>query len=202
MNPTPSGHVLVMPSSPALVQELAPADQPSHQLRDAARSILRPLQDLDIEIVGSQSEATYTAHEGSFRAWGAPQVQVGGGHYLAELLARYVVGNTEGRVRSMRTNIGSFNSDCITIVLVDGSAGLTARAPLALLDTASASDQWCQEVLEGKKPAAWTRQQLIDAGVLEPELWLELAAIIPSHAQLVHADTSTGVGRYIATWEV
>lgn len=195
--------VIIAPSSPALVKELAPADQASHELRGSVEKLLSAFAvDTPVEIVGSTNDAYRTTHEGSFRAWGAPQVQVGGGNHLAELVARYLLGKRQAYVREFRSHLGQLHNDCITIVMLDGSAGLTARAPLALVESGAAADQWCQEVLKGNAPEQWTKEQLERAGVVEPELWLELALRTPRQATLHKADSSTGVGRYVAEWAV
>ena len=88
----------------------------------------------------------------------------------------------------------------LTLVAVDGSAGLTPRAPLTLLDRAQEADRWCRSVLAGRPVE--DGGFLSEGGVLEPELWFELAALTPLRAELVEADTSHGVGRYVAAWEI
>lgn len=70
---------------------------------------------------------------------GCPQVNVGKGFYLPELIARYVAGpfiedNPTVDVSEIRPRLGKPRGGTLTIVVVDGSAGLTERAPLALLD--------------------------------------------------------------------
>src|SRR5699024_3735405 len=90
-----------------------------------------------VEVVCSHDQRWYTAHQGSFRAWGAPQVDVWQGHYLGELIARYILqaaGAAAGIVRESRDCIGQLNSSALTIILIDGSVGLNERALLALLD--------------------------------------------------------------------
>ncbi|MGO2573745.1 MAG: hypothetical protein ACTH8I_07015, partial [Corynebacterium casei] len=103
-------------------------------------------------------------------------------------------------------HIGELNSEALTIIVVDGSAGLTARAPLALLDSAEEINQWCQEVLSGNNAQVGTEaiseHKLVDAGVVEPQLWQELAAVQPRKAELIDVDVTLGVGRYVAAWEV
>ena len=80
------------------------------------------------------------------------------------------------------------------------AAGLTPRAPLTLLDRAQEADRWCRSVLAGRPVE--DGGFLPEGGVLEPELWFELAALTPRRAELVEADTSHGVGRYVAAWEI
>ena len=84
-------NVCVVPGSPALVAELAPRDE-------AGRGIVRTIRELtahdarDIHIVGSRDAQWRTERTGSLAAWGAPQITVGEGNYMAELVARYVLG--------------------------------------------------------------------------------------------------------------
>ena len=79
--------LLVVPGSPALVRELAPSDEPSQRLLETVREASRDLPST-MEIVCSHDSKWATAQAGSFGAWGAPSVQVGGGHVLGELVAR------------------------------------------------------------------------------------------------------------------
>ena len=151
-----------------------------------------------IHLVGSRSSRWETGVEGSFRAWGAPQVDVGAGYHLPELVQRYVLGERVSRVSEVRAELGVPDPQALTLVAVDGSAGLTERAPLALLPGAAATDDWCRGLLSGQQvgpPPA-------DGGILEPELWLALAALRPTQAKLEMADTGHGVGRYVAAWQI
>ena len=199
-------NVVFLPSSPALIAELAPNDEPSRRLLNEAVKLLTPLvqeHPASIDVVCSHDQRWYTAHQGSSRAWGAPQVGVGQGHYLGELIARYILqaaGAEAGHVSESRDYIGQLNSSTLTIVMLDGSGGLTERAPLALLDTAAEVHSWCQEALQGQA-SPMEEHRLIDGGVIEPSLWLEVQKLRPRQAQLVDSDSTLGVGRFIATWK-
>jgi len=200
-------NVVFLPGSPALVTELSPSDEPSQRLLNSATQLLTPLikQHIGpIHVVFSHDKRWYTAHEGSFRAWGAPQVNVAKGHFLGELVARYILqaaGVSAESITECRANIGRIDPLALTVVVLDGSAGLTQRAPLALLDSAESAHQWCSQVLQGHA-SPMHAHKLIDAGVIEPELWLELAQLAPEEAQLVDSDATLGVGRFIAAWKV
>lgn len=205
-------NVVFLPGSPALIPELSPSDDASRRLLSSAVEVISYAtahSDRPIHVVSSQDKRWYTAHKGSFRAWGAPQVDVEEGHYLGELIARYVLRQAnifQSAVTETRAHIGELNPETLTIIVIDGSAGLTARAPLALLDLAEEINQWCQEVLRGNYAQAVTVERnerlLVDAGVVEPQLWLELAGAQPRSAELIDVDVTLGVGRYIAVWEV
>lgn len=212
---------VIIPGSPALVRELAPSDAAGAQLLDHARAALGQAAAklrahasaeharVPVDVVCSQAPRWRTEHAGSFAAWGAPQVRVSAGHYLAELVARYVVEPVDGvEVRAVREQLGTPDPQAITVVVVDGSAGLDTRAPLAELPAAAAAHQWCCELLGGGStdPHAWDIGQLSEAGIVEPALWLELAECACRRglreAELIAADDSLGVGRYVARWEV
>lgn len=205
-----NGLLVVLPGSPALVRELSPADDAGGRLLAGARELLAAALGGDsarpVELVGSRAPRWRTGQAGSFAAWGAPQVTVGQGHHLPELVQRYVLGAEARRVVSARGTLGKLNPEAVTVVALDGSAGLTARAPLALIEGAAEADVWCRALLAGT-PAVIPREIELTAwlsvrGVLEPELWAELAELRPAHAELKLADASLGVGRYIAGWRL
>lgn len=197
--------LVVMPASPALAVELAPGDAASRELLDSLCKILQSAvtkHTTGIDIVASRNSRWHTVHTGSLRAWGAPHVQLGAGNYLPEIMAHYALraaGLEHLPVHESREHMGTLDDASLTILVIDGSAGLTPRAPLALLDDGPAADEWCQKLLKGEMAQPFPLQ---DAGVVEPELWLELAEIQPQSVRLVAADSSLGVGRYIAEWEV
>ncbi|NLA56995.1 MAG: hypothetical protein GX859_12035 [Corynebacterium humireducens] len=193
-----STNLVVMPAGPALVRELAPRDAAGQRMVAAVRSLVDSTGDRPVHLVGSRSPRWETGVEGSFRAWGAPQVQVGAGHHLPELVQRYVLGERASRVTDVRAELGEPDPGALTLVALDGSAGLTERAPLALLPQAAAADAWCRDLLAGREVG-----ELPDGGgILEPELWRELAALRPRRAELVDADMEHGVGRYVAAWQI
>jgi len=193
-----STNLVVMPAGPALVRELAPRDTAGQRMVAAVRSLVDATGGRPVHLVGSRSPRWETGVEGSFRAWGAPQVQVGAGHHLPELVQRYVLGERASRVTDVRAELGEPDPGALTLVALDGSAGLTERAPLALLPQAAAADAWCRDLLAGREVG-----ELPDGGgILEPELWRELAALRPRRAELVDADMEHGVGRYVAAWQI
>ncbi|WP_350338458.1 hypothetical protein [Corynebacterium sp. UMB10119B.1] len=57
-------------------------------------------------------------------------------------------------------------------------------------------------MLSGKQSSLIREQEMRDAGVLEPDIWLELQTLQPTKATLVDVDDTLGVGRYVAYWEV
>ncbi len=190
--------IWIIPGSPALVEELSLHDAPSHRLRTHIRSLAAEEaagSNRPIDIVCSLDERWRTGHTGSLQAWGAPQVRVRGGNHLGELVARYALGDPE--VREVRAHIGTPDPQAVTVVVVDGSAGLTARAPLALVPGAQELHQRMCEWLGGGEGIVDTQMP----GVVEPALWHELAELTPQRAMLVDADDTLGVGRYVAVWE-
>ncbi|WP_051866785.1 hypothetical protein [Corynebacterium atypicum] len=195
--------MIVIPSSPALVAELAVQDDPCRQLVARARELLGRLDgQAPIDLVGSRDRRWRTEHTGSFAAWGAPQVQVDAGNYLAELVCRYVLGQHTERIRRVSSCLDAVDPAALTIVSVDGSAGLTSKAPLSLIPTAADSHRWCTDLLAGRACPPRSERWLRDAGVVEPRLWCELQGLKRVRGELIAADTSTGVGRYLALIEV
>lgn len=198
-------NLMVMPASPALAVELAPNDAASRALLAAARTLAVEAAAAGIneaEIIGSRSPRWHTSHTGSLRAWGAHQVHVGAGSYLPEIMAHYVLSTVpQITVRDSRDRLGAPDPKVLSVVVADGSAGLTERAPLALIPGAQEAHRWCEEVLMGAS-ASSNAERLQQRGVEEPELWLELAGCTPKCAQVKAADATLGVGRYVAGWEV
>lgn len=201
--PEDFGIALVIPGSPALVQELAPSDEAAERMRTMIRKLVGSLIDGEgkvadtIEIVGSQDERWRTDHTGSFAAWGAPDTTVGEGNYLPELVARYVLSPYAERITGSRASIGTPASGVVTVVVVDGSAGLSDRAPLALVEGAGQIHEQIKDFLAGtgECPPA---DALASTGVIEPALWVELAELDAEVRQLIDHDDSQGVGRYVA----
>lgn len=205
-----------MPGSPALVDALAGAHEPSRRVLGAIGTAVGQAVDAlgasgaretaaTIDIVCPRNQQHYTAHTGSFAAWGAPQVSVGEGNYLPELVARYALAQPSlagrsTRVREVRSHVGAPDPGVLTIVVADGSAGLTERAPLALMQGAPELHRTMERFADGEDVAL--PENLEELGVLEPELWFELARLNRVSSQLVDSDASLGVGRYVALWEV
>ena len=122
-----------------------------------------------------------------------------GGNHLSELVARHALtGILE--VADCRAHIGEPDAGALTVVVVDGPAGLTGRAPLSLVEGAAEADAALRRFLAGG--GGVDVAALGAAGVIEPYLWGELAALRPVSARLVDADGSLGVGAYVAVWEV
>lgn len=202
-------NVLIVPGSPALVAELGVGDEASRRLSAAAREAgvracggvrasdaggANPGGGRPVDIVCSLDERWRTEHTGSFRAWGAPQVTLRGGHYLGELVARYVLGDPQ--VREVRGHIGAPDPQALTVIVLDGPAGLTDRAPLSLRQGDREAHERIIRWLGGGEKAGVAKH------VLEPALWEELARLNPKEAALIDADDTLGVGRYVAEWRV
>ena len=187
-----TGNVWIIPGSPALA--LSRDDEPSQRLLAATRSLAGTADGRPIDIVCSLDGKWHTAHTGSLRAWGGPEVTVRAGNHLGEIVARYALGDPE--VREVRPRIGNVDPHAVTVVVVDGPAGLTERAPLALQPGAPETHQGIVRWLDGAEAV------VVDTHVLEPQLWRELAALDRKNARLIDADASLGVGRYVAEWSV
>ncbi|QYH19611.1 hypothetical protein JKI95_11515 [Corynebacterium aquatimens] len=195
--------VLLIPGSPALVAELSPAHAPSRRIAEAVRHAAELARNMygasPVDIVCPCGERDYASRTGTFAAWGAPQVDVGGGNYLGELLTRYLLG--ERTYRPARETLAPLDPGALTVVVVDGPAGLTPRAPLAFIESAPGIHEALKHFIETGRdlPGA---AALAQAGVDKHEPWEALAALNPVRAELVDADDTLGVGRYVGLWEV
>lgn len=195
--------LLFIPGSPALIEPLAAADAPSRRLAEAARSTALLRSDeaaAAVDIVCSMDQAAYTAWTGSLRALGAPQVNVGGGNYLGELVTRYLLG--ERNYRATREHIAPVDPAALTVVVIDGPAGLTPRAPLAMIDSGPKMHQLLRQLIATGTSEGLTHEELAQSGVCEPQRWLELAQLDVAHACLLDDDATLGVGRYVGEWEI
>lgn len=195
--------VIFIPTSPAVVPELGRSDSDSAQLLGSALSLIDVVRadhpGASITLLGSHSPENFTAHTGSFRAWGAPDVEVGEGNHLAELVMRYVLGKVDEPV-SVAQELT--NPDDIILYGLDGPAALSDQAPLSLLPGAQARHEWCQSLLAGEE-VTWPDdvQELAADGIVEPELWWQLKDVRPIGAKVLAASDEHGVGRYLALWE-
>ncbi len=213
------GDLVVVSGSPAQIPALAPNHAPStalaHHAIEALADALRR-QPRGIAVVSQRSQRWYTAHRGSFRAWGAPDVVVAKGHHLGDLVAMYLLEQAvlAAKIPPAAVDIEEVEfldhipqpSGGLTVVVADGSAGLTPKAPLSLLQNAAPTQDWCEALLGAQMPAPMTQQDLTQGGVIEADMWLELYRFGTGPAgaglkrSLIHRDHSLGVGRCVALW--
>lgn len=197
--------LIIMPGSPALVRGLAPTDTEGARLLEQVEVLIHEhLSDSSapVDLVGSRDDRWYTSHTGSLRAWGAPAARVGGGNHLPELLQRHALGEYRDRIRTTSDQLTDPSADAVTLVAVDGPTGLTPRAPSSLVEGAGEIDHWCRALLGGEQVAFPSEQDLMNASLREPALWMDLVRLLGrvETADLLAADTSHGVGRYVAVW--
>lgn len=190
--------LLIVPGSPALIRELSLIDAPStllaHTIRECAHNLDHTRPAAPVDIVCPLGEDDYTDHTGSLRAWGAPHVTVGGGNHLGELVVRYLLGERD--YRPAREHLEPLDPEALTVVVVDGPAGLTDRAPLALQPGARETHEGLERFIGGDAALP-----PLEGGVLKPGLWCELAQLRPTRAELLASDDSLGVGRYVGVWQ-
>ena len=226
--------LLLIPGAPLLVPELSGADAGAAEVRAAvlaaARRVLgdagpagggasRPL------IVRRPDDRFTTSHAGSFRAWGA-DVVVGGGTHLPELVARWVV--REAGLDPEHVDVaaqlpdpfevgGAGDGDGPIIVVAEGPAALTARAPLTLLPEAAPIDDACAAIADGRfngepghDPFGEFGPRACDAvGLYTLGMWQDLAnfgAELSLDARSFAAEATYrgaphGVGYHVAQWE-
>lgn len=130
-----TGAIVVIPGSPALVPDLSPRDQVNQVARDFLAPILEAAEAAQqpVDLVYAAGEKEYTAHTGSFAAWGAPQVTVSAGNYLPELVARFLMLSAIGRELRIRRSyrVG-------TDAHADASSSIVSSLDLAPIDFAGA----------------------------------------------------------------
>ncbi|AZA11607.1 hypothetical protein [Corynebacterium gerontici] len=208
-SPTESSTIFVVSGSPAQVRGLGVGDNASTEL--AAQSIALLTQAVQspspVAIVCSHDNRWYTRHAGSFRSWGAANTSVGAGHHLGELVARWLLQQSSESAQHPMPEVlsqDSLSGHPTQIVVLDGSAGLSPKAPLAEVPGADEAHEWCTALLAGEGPGSVEKQWLQERGVIEADLWLELEAEIAQRGWsggLYWSDMSLGVGRYVARWE-
>ncbi len=228
--------LLLIPGAPLLVPELSGADSGAAEVRAevlaAARRVLRPAAGDGSGgsrplIVRRPDNRFATAHAGSFRAWGAG-VEVGGGTHLPELVARWVIRETgldpehvdvAAQLPDPFEPGGGDGADVAApiVVVAEGPAALTARAPLTLLPEAEPIDDACAAIAAGEfggepgddpfgafGPAACDRVGLHTMGV-----WQDLASFGAElksgarsfGARATYRGAPHGVGYHVAEWE-
>ncbi|WP_295627081.1 hypothetical protein [uncultured Corynebacterium sp.] len=214
--------LLIIPGAPLLVPELSGADADAAALRAAvlaaaSRVLGASSADARPLIVRSPDDSRATAHVGSFRAWGA-DVTVGGGVHLPELVARWAIaqcGRDPERVEVSARLPEPFagDGDAPIIVVADGPAALTARAPLTLLPEAEPIDEACADIAAGRFDAGAPFAGVDSAkgvavGLADAEIWRDLAgfgAAVANEAGSFTAEASYrgaphGVGYHVAEW--
>ncbi|AEX44450.1 hypothetical protein CDHC01_1389 [Corynebacterium diphtheriae HC01] len=207
--------ILLVPSGPVVITELSPFEPISQLIRTAVDDILHELNPKTIRIIFSLRDAEYTAHTGSFRAWGGRKTAVSAGNYLPELVVRFLIGRYLEHNSNVEVLTGSGLRDAkpneLIVYAVDGPAALTQRAPLGFnpkaaefhdaivncLSQASNNDTveptWLQSATK-----TTSKDDLLRAGVVNPSQWLELFQYSYSSVQLLLSDSTLGVGRYVA----
>ncbi|WP_448850938.1 hypothetical protein [Corynebacterium sp. 335C] len=217
--------LVIMPGAPLLVPELAGGDEAAARLRGAVTGVLRGVLERAGAagagrplIVRRPDERFATGRTASLAAWGA-DVRVGAGNHLPELLARWALRAAGAAERdyagaeAVAVAPDPWEHDGPLVVVADGPAALTARAPLTLIDGASDVDGACADIAAGRVtpgddplaafgPAALDRVGLGCAGV-----WQDLARFAGEIAgesgtafEVVHRDASHGVGYHVARW--
>ena len=202
--------LLIVPGAPLLVADLAGSDADAADLREQTIAVVRDFAAGDVvDVVIQDDERWHTEHEGSFKAWGS-DLTVGYGKTLPELVARYLVRAGGSEVGEVHTDLPDVaEHDRKLLVVAEGTAALTDRAPMSFDQTAVDFEQ-CLTAIAGGSVADSHRgaADLASAGVEEWEavglftgpLWMQLAAELPAAKELLLHHTGFGVGYFIARW--
>lgn len=204
--------LLIIPGTPVLVPELSAADPDAEQLRAVVLAELAELLDgydartVRPVIVRQARQGQATGIEGSFRAWGA-DVQVGAGHHLPELLARWCLSELGVPVNQIIATDRVPESAGPVIVVAEGPAALTPAAPLTLLPEAQSLDDACLDIADGRavrEAAAVIRDGDTETcGLYTADLWLQLAEFAAARdltCTSVYRSAPYGVGYHVARW--
>ncbi|MFD5867138.1 hypothetical protein ACFWGD_00800 [Corynebacterium sp. NPDC060344] len=222
--------LLLIPGAPLLVPELSGADAGAAELRAAVRAAVSRVLGAESGdgagrsrpvIVRRPDDRFATSHAGSFRAWGAG-VEVGGGHHLPELVARWVIGDAGWDPADVDVTAqlpDPFDADATgpIVIVAEGPSALTARAPLTLLPDAEPIDDACAAIAEGRfggdpghDPFGEFGPNLCDSvGLHTMGVWQDLASFgseLSLDARTFTARQSFrgaphGVGYHVAEWE-
>ncbi|MCS4489163.1 hypothetical protein N7326_01320 [Corynebacterium sp. ES2794-CONJ1] len=195
--------LILIPPSPAIIPGIGRGDEQGALLYQRARAKLTELvtgKAASTRIVYRKCRRDFTRHTGSLQAWAPTSYRVSSGHYLPEIIARHLLPYEEASITHTSESIGPLCDGEVIILMLDGSAGMTERAPLSLLPQSSASDRWCLDLLQGRNFRRISYNFLLEAGVENPDLWLELANYRQEFlkSELIHVDSSLGVARYVA----
>lgn len=217
--------LLLIPGTPLIVPDFSGDDDTAARLRqrvhDAAGRVMGDAGPAAPRIACTLDDRDRTAHTGSLRAWG-PDVRVGGGNHLPELVARHVAAafghRGDGIDAATRLPDPLGPDDRPIIAVADGPAALTDRAPLTLLPGAREIDDVCASIAAGefgedREPGAdpfgaFDPATLEEVGLYTAGMWRELAAFGAALARdaarftaSAWRDSSLGVGYHVAVWE-
>lgn len=166
-------NAVIIPPAPLIVPELGGERGESVLVRAACRRALAHVckvavgkqsagsaAELVVAVVFVADEAEHTLQTGSLSAWGSG-IEVGGGNYLPELLARWLVRDVAERdFPSLPMRISTFGEFSVAVsigadvimVMADGPSGLTEDSPHALVSGAAAADAWCSHIAGCAEP--------------------------------------------------
>ncbi|WKD61406.1 hypothetical protein CCICO_06930 [Corynebacterium ciconiae DSM 44920] len=200
--------IVVIPSSPALIEGVSPNDEGSARLRAAAQAVLGECaaQARSIGVVCAASEECRTELTGSLSAWapGAELACAQGGQLLGEIIARLLLGESEQKITGCAEEIATLVDADLVIVTADGPVTLTDRAPGGYHPDAEKAFGFLRAMLNGEDVHGWTTEDLLSVGVIDPQPWMDIFALRDqsSACQVCAHDTTGGVGRLVAKWEM
>jgi len=189
-------NIAFVPSAPFLLLDAGPAD-----LRAAIDAALASLHG-EVVVVGASPEPGWVEGSVDLTPYGVPGEQAKDPLPLALAVGSHVLGDRPHRLWGVPS--GPLPDAEALLVVADGSAKRTIKAPGHFDERAEAFDAAVAAALRAGDPAALGALDAHLAG----ELWVGgLAAWTavaglggPWHAELSYADAPHGVGYVVATW--
>lgn len=207
--------LLILPGAPLLAPELAGADPAAARVRGAVRAGIADLLAADPRrpvILRLAEEHQATGRIGSLAAWGA-EVDLGAGRHLPELIARRMLalaGADPAAAAATDRPAAAWAHPGPALVVAEGPAALTPRAPLTELPGAARLDAACAGVAAGAPGAAAELAALDPAearrvGLHTAPVWSALAVLAAGPAagatrRVLLAEACLGVGYHVARW--
>lgn len=211
----------VIPGAPIIVSDLGGQTAAASQLRIAAMTAVGWLisdvvnesvseDEKSLALVYLPREADYTALAGSLLPWGSA-AEVGKGHYLPELIARWVLREVSNSVlvdATFTSVKAALESRYHRILIVaDGPSGLSENSPIGFKAGAHALDALCREAFapmagENKSSLAADSQTPLvaaECGWRDFNLWRELRALEASESKMLYSAAPFGVGYHVDT---
>lgn len=224
--------LVVIPGAPLIVSDLGGQSGKAVELRtkvfDAVRwllisHVLDTESENNIAIVFLPRESDYTAITGSLHPWGSA-ARVNGGHYLPDLIARWVLGEVSAHSRDydldQSLDYATFSSVTAALdagyrnvlVVADGSSGLAEYSPIGFKEQAAACDAYCHarfsteesEVEDSKVSVIEAGSEVSnliaqECGWQDYPLWKELRGLETSASERLYSAAPFGIGYHVHT---
>ncbi|MBV7295282.1 hypothetical protein KRX51_05025 [Corynebacterium sp. TAE3-ERU12] len=221
-----SAELIIMPGAPLLVPELSGADETATAVRthllDALSQALAASNTAPVVVLADGPDVSSPV-AGSLKPWGA-DITIGAGHRLAEILARWALRECGADPVAATARLGlpqpdtaeyRFHADAhqVYLVVAEGPAALTPRAPLTDIPVAHDVNKACTQIAAldrvAEAQAALAGFDGSDSAAIEQigfytaDIWhqlAELAIATDPRAEATFHTSAHGVGYHVARW--